>query len=155
MNTRHDRPPQFGLRTLLIAILVLSLPLSWFAVKLERARRQREAARTVLALEGSVDYEWTFLIPSSWREMLGDDFFDKVNSVSLKGTPAEDADLECLRHLGHFWGLDLRGTQITDEGLKHLAGLANLRALTLTDTHVTPEGVEEFRKTLPNCRIDF
>ena len=155
MNKRYDRPPQFSLKTLLIAIVVLSLPLSWFALKQDRARGQREAARTVLALGGSVDYEWTYLIPTLWRETLGSDFFDEVNSVNLKGTPAEDADLECLRHLGHFWGLNLHGTQITDKGLRHLAGLANLQTLTLTDTRVTPEGVEELRKTLPNCRIDF
>lgn len=38
---------QFRLRTLLIAILVLSLPLSWFAVRMERARRQREAIAAI------------------------------------------------------------------------------------------------------------
>ena len=38
---------QFRLRTLLIAVLVLSLPLSWFAVKMERARRQREAVEVI------------------------------------------------------------------------------------------------------------
>ena len=147
MNTRH--------RTLLVVILVLSLPLSWFAVKLERARRQREAARTVRGLGGSVDYEWVYLIPSSWRETLGDDLFDKVNSVNLADTPAEDADLECLQHLGGFWELNLHGTEITDEGLRHLPGLANLRTLTLTETRVTPEDVEELRKALPDCHIDF
>jgi hypothetical protein len=38
---------QFGLRTLLIAFLVLSLPFSWFAVRMESTRKQREAVEAI------------------------------------------------------------------------------------------------------------
>ena len=61
---------QFRLRTLLIAILVLSLPLSWFAWKMEKARRQKEFTERIERLGGSVScwptepsaLEWT-----AWR----------------------------------------------------------------------------------------
>ena len=49
---------QFRLRTLLIVVLVLSLPLSWFAVRMERARRQRAAVEAVSELGAIVYYDW-------------------------------------------------------------------------------------------------
>lgn len=38
---------QFRLRTLLVAVLVLSLPLSWFTVRMERRRRQQNVVATI------------------------------------------------------------------------------------------------------------
>ncbi len=42
-DQKRRRWLQFRLRTLLIAILVLSLPLSWFAARMERALMGSEA----------------------------------------------------------------------------------------------------------------
>ena len=84
---------QFRLRTLLIAILVLSLPLSWFAMRMEKARRQREAVVAIRWLEGTAYYEWEFKSggtqPSStwWRNVLGHDYFDKVVLVRFANAP--------------------------------------------------------------------
>jgi hypothetical protein len=44
---RTRRFLQFSLRTLLIFVLLVSIGMSWFAVKLERARRQREAVEVI------------------------------------------------------------------------------------------------------------
>lgn len=49
---------QFRLRTLLIAALVLSLPLSWFAWRMEKAKRQREAVQAIEKLGGEAYYDW-------------------------------------------------------------------------------------------------
>jgi len=38
---------QFSLRSLLVFVLLVSIGLSWLGVKLERARRQREAVRVI------------------------------------------------------------------------------------------------------------
>ena len=49
---------QFKLRTLLVAVLLLSLPLSWVAVGMERARKQREAVEAIVKLGGGVRYDY-------------------------------------------------------------------------------------------------
>ncbi len=48
---------QFRLRTLLIAVLVLSLPLSWFAWRMEKARKQREAVEVIRGTGGYTIYD--------------------------------------------------------------------------------------------------
>lgn len=173
---------QFRLRTLLIAILALSLPLSWFAVRLQRARRQREAVAAIEGLGGNVQYERPqgkqhplFL---RLRDLLGQDFFDRVTLVYLQGN-VTNADLEHLTALLDLERLILRSTQITDDGLKHLQAvvslrflelistsitdvgltqleaLPNLQRLTIDDADVTPEGVEYFRESHPDWRIEY
>jgi hypothetical protein len=42
---------------------------------------------------------------------------------------------------------------VTDAGLKHLADMKDLTDLFLHKSKVTDEGVNEFKKTLPGCRI--
>lgn len=182
-----DRPKrrrwfQFRLRTLLIAILILSLPLSWFAVRLQRARRQREAVAAIEGLGGNVQYErpqGKQQPVSSWlRDLLGRDFFDRVTLVYLQGN-VTNADLEHLTALLDLERLMLRSPQITDAGLKHLQGMSNLRYLTLISTSITDaglthleglpnlqgltiddadvtlEGVEDLRETHPDWQIDY
>lgn len=51
-NTQRLRWFQFRLRTLLVAILLLSLPLSWFGWRLEEARRQRKAVEAIRQMGG-------------------------------------------------------------------------------------------------------
>ena len=40
---------RFSLRTLFVFVVLLSVPLGWFAWEMQRARRQREAVERVLA----------------------------------------------------------------------------------------------------------
>ncbi len=49
---------QFSLRTLLVAALVLSLPLSWFATRMARATKQRAAVEEIERLGGVTLYDW-------------------------------------------------------------------------------------------------
>jgi hypothetical protein len=53
-STKRRRWFQFRLRTLLIVVFMLSLPLSWFAVEMDRARRLRETREAVYSLGGRV-----------------------------------------------------------------------------------------------------
>ena len=163
---------QFRLRTLLVVILVLSLPLSWFAVRMERARRQREAVEAIEQMGGSVMYDWErdpnrpdvlyvdHPVPSWALDLLGEDFFSNVTHVSASFSRAgdyreiHDTNLESFRGMNTLSHLDLSWTQMTDDGLNHLEHLTNLEFLDVTRTQVTPEGVEQLRKALPNCRIE-
>jgi len=43
---------QYSLRTLLLVMLLASVGISWFAVKMQRARKQREAVEAIRGLGG-------------------------------------------------------------------------------------------------------
>jgi hypothetical protein len=133
---------QFRLRTLLVAVLVLSLPLSWLAVRMQKARRQRGVVEAVERLGGYVRYESEFAAvqttgttsrprPSWLRSLLGDDFCENVVHVNFYGTKVKDA------------------------GLEHLETLKNLDELDLRNTNVTPKGGEKLQEALPTCQIDY
>lgn len=148
---------QYSLRTLLIIVTFFAVACSWFAVKLQQARRQREAVETIVKFGGAVRYEYqlagTIIPPEEppgpvWiRKLLGDDFFANVAEVCLWGTGTQitDADLEQLKGLTMLQELQLWGTQITDAGLKHLKGLTTLQTLQLQDTQITDAGLEHLK----------
>lgn len=145
---------QFRLRTLLIAVLVLSLPLSWFAVRMERARRQREAVEAIELLGGFVLYDWQLTPPPTgmtvqqakpyplWtRRLIGDDFFDEVLVVSL--APSDEVpppDLNNLRVPDPPSSEEHR--RVGDSDLNVLAVLKHVQLLILSHTHVSDEGLK-------------
>ncbi len=125
MTTDPPKPRrwfQFRLRTLLVVILVLSLPLSWLAVRMERARRQREAVEAIERLGGNAVYDWQRRgvrqkPASSWlRRPLGDDFFDEVAFVKIDHVQVRDTELKCLEELRDLPCLHLVDTPTTNAG---------------------------------------
>jgi hypothetical protein len=166
---------QFSLRALLVFVLLVSIGMSWFAVKMQRARRQRKAVEEIRKAGGMVGYahglDDPFAEPSvsKWaRELLGDDFFFDVVIVSvgrdvgdreashlkalnnlthldLSYTQGTGAGLEHLERLTNLEWLDLRHTQVTDAGLEHLKGLTNLQWLDLIGTQVSDAGLDHLR----------
>lgn len=183
MTTPRRRWFQFSLKALLVAVVVLSLPLSWFAARLHRARDQRKAIQALIRIEGCVAYDTddagfpARLTPSWLRALLGRDFFDQVIVVGLVGPQVTDSELrhlvrlrslksllvidtevtddglEHLRGLTSVQDLSLFNTPITDAGLEHLKPLVNLRHLDLEHTKATVEGVRLLRQSLPHCEI--
>jgi len=143
---------QFSLRTLLVAVLGVSVPLSWFAVGMDRARRQRGAIQAIESLGGCACYAWEVEFDpceprASWlRIVLGNDFFDRVTYVNFGNTEITDAELTCLHGLSRLRTLDLRNTEITDSGLKQIAGLTSVRHLFLDNTPVTDAGLEHLKR---------
>ena len=163
---------QFRLRTLLIAILVLSLPLSWFAWKMERARRQRAAVEALQKLghpylpTGIATVAYTDLAiieydsgrsglqkpqPSWLRSVLGDDFFDSVVKIALGGYDVTDDGLENLKSLPNLHTLTLIDCRISDDSLAHLSGLQGLESLRINNMLITDAGLEHLKK-LVNLR---
>jgi hypothetical protein len=142
---------QYRLRTLLVVMLLASIGMSWFAVKLQRARRQREAVEAITKLGGTVAYDYFFdpsdggrLVkpkppaPAWMRGLLGEEFFADVVYVSVKN----DAALEQIRELPQVRYLVVRTTQVTDDGLRNLQATSQLRSLWIADTSVTDAGLE-------------
>src|SRR5262245_8618466 len=97
---------QFSLRTLLLAMLVLSLCLALFAWRLQRARRQAAAVATIRKLGGAVSYDYQRIdptksnydlqaespIPEWLLKPLGEDFFHEVTGSEMNRRPPESAE---------------------------------------------------------------
>ena len=151
---QHRRWLQFRLRTLLIAILVLSLPLSWLAARLGKAKRKKEAVEIIVRAGGAVTYEMPRPSAPDWaREFFGDDFFIDVIEVrsgsGVFGTGKcgfGDDEAAYLKELGKLVWLQLDGTRVTDTGLEHLKGLINLQTVSLSNTQVSDTGLEHLKE---------
>ena len=149
---------QYSLRSLLLLTLLPRLGMSWIAVKMQTARRQKEAVEAIRKLGGRVEYDYevdqsgnpiSYASPPEpvWlRNMLGEDFFATVVDVSLDNSSVTDAALEHLKGLTQLQWLALDGTPVTDAGLKHLKNLTRLQWLGLDATQVTDAGLEHLKR---------
>jgi len=142
-----DQPPtrrewfQFRLVTLLVAALVLSLPLSWFAVRMERARRQREIVELLEGLGCYVSYDDTEKRPYG-LDVLGRDFFWSVDGVTTVGSQITDAHLEDIGKLEHLSFVVFSDSEIAGTGLEHLKRQTDLTEMYLDGTNVTDTELE-------------
>ena len=150
---------QSRLQTLLICVPLCALGFNLLAVKLERARRQREAVLTIEEIGGSVIYEGDSFILNSGRapkkltliqRLLGQDFFFRVESVAFPDM-VPVVNLTCLHDLPDIRRLALRTPAVTDASLAHLRGLAKLEYLNLNFTNVAGPGLVHL-KDLPSLR---
>jgi hypothetical protein len=139
---RKRRWFQFSLRTLLIVVTLLALPLCWLGLKVDEARQQQTAVVAIRKLGGFVAYDYQFdsqghdlpgatLPGPAWlHSLLGDDFFRNVYGVILLDPSVKDADLEQLK------------------------ALTQLRYVSVFGTNVTDVGVAKLQEALPDCKID-
>jgi tRNA A-37 threonylcarbamoyl transferase component Bud32 len=65
-----------------------------------------------------------------------------VTSISLRGTPAADADLAVLAAFPRLTSLDLAGTSVTDTGINYVRQLKQLTTLNLERTAVGDAGLK-------------
>ena len=173
---------QFSVHTVLIAVLVLSLFLSWLRVRAARNRQTlaelHSVSSEISSLGGDIDCRYTERRPNWLERLMGDPGEFDVTRVSLGlARKADLQSLRCINGMLHSWELglsrsgvpdaalkhlqtltglrelDLSTTEITDAGLKHLHGLASLRVLRLENTHVTAVGISDLQEALPNARI--
>jgi eukaryotic-like serine/threonine-protein kinase len=76
-------------------------------------------------------------------------------SLSLSGTKVSDAGLAHLKDCKGLTHLDLWGTQVGDAGLVHFKDCKGLTVLNVQKTKVTAAKVEELKKALPKCKIEW
>jgi hypothetical protein len=133
---------QFSLRTLMLVVLMVSVPLGWFGMKVRVAEREDAAVDAIQALGGGISYRSDDLPTPAWiprRHAV------KVLAVFLGETQTTDADLgrlkEHLRTLPHMEELKLQKTRITDAGLEHLEEFTNLEELDLSSTPISDAGL--------------
>ena len=127
---------RFSLRTMLLLVTVLSI---WLGVKVNQARRQKEAVAALRESGATVRYahqqsdanpriylvEQDLDVPRWLRDLTGDDFFQSVALVEFM-RPVTDDDLTHLAALPEIETLSFlylsshAGGNVTDAGLAHL-----------------------------------
>ena len=95
---------QYSLRTLLLVMTLACIGMSWLGVKMQQARKQREAVEAIEKLGGWVHYDyqvdqsgrWHFgAVPPgpAWlRNGLGEDFFSTVVDIMCHRTETKHHD---------------------------------------------------------------
>ncbi len=141
---------QYSLRTLVIAVTLFAFACSWFAVKMQQAKRQKDAVDKIRALGGYVDYCDLAHKHYMWagRRLLGIDFVSGVRQIEFESYQVTDDDLECLKDLTGIVQISLCTASITDVGLRHITVLKQLRSLDLSYTHISDDGLK-YLKELP------
>jgi hypothetical protein len=148
-ESRRHRWHQYGLRALLVFVLLASVGMSWFATRKRFVKRQREAVRAIRELGGRVECEeeGENTLPSWLRALLGDEFFFlKAPVVDLSNTHVTDAELGHLKGVTGLEMLDLSDTRISDTGLEHLKEIKDLKWLYLGGTQVTDAGLQRLKE---------
>ena len=150
---------QFRLRTLMVFVTLCAVVCSWFAVKMQQARRQREAVEAIQNAGGTARYYYEvgpdglFMDdaeppgPAWLRDVLGIDFFSDVFNVRFLAQPRRETTasggmehmevMEYLARLTKLRRLFLYDVEVTDAGLENISGLTELRELYLLDIPIT------------------
>jgi Leucine-rich repeat (LRR) protein len=147
---------QFSLRTLFILTALVAVVCSWFAVKLQEAKKQRETVQAIEKLGGSVHYNFfddgtgNIIQPApvgpAWlRNLLGHDFFDNVRIVNLNDSKDADAALRLLKDLPQVRNLVVAGLHVSDAGLADIDSLPQLTSLGVGNCGVGDDGVAHLK----------
>ncbi|MGA2253965.1 MAG: hypothetical protein ABSG53_04825, partial [Thermoguttaceae bacterium] len=142
---------QFSIRSLLVLVVAVALPFSWFAVEMKKAREQKWVAEEIQNAGAEVwcgddQFEkWTQLPPPpsepEWlRNLLGPDFIGAIVAVEFS-TDFNEAGLEQLARLPQLRYLGFGGTGATDAVLEKVEALTQLRSLNLAATKITDSGL--------------
>jgi hypothetical protein len=166
MSADQTTPPkpklrwyQYRLRTLFVVMFLTAAACSWLAVKMEHARKQKEAVEGLSRLNAHVTYDYEEGLrtvppgadrekngPKSLRRIIGDDFFNSVTRVYLTvpSRTISDEDMELFASLRGLRELVITGPEIeiTANQLKSLEHLSQLEILNLFGNKITDAGLE-------------
>jgi hypothetical protein len=105
--------------------------LAWFALKIRKAERQRQAVEAIRKTGGVVVYDYEFEV-----------FANRLAEAKLLGVDMNYGPNE--------------PEPPAPEWLRGLLGVdffSDVAVVDLTRTHATKEGIEELKRALPNCDI--
>ena len=152
---------RFSLRTLLIVVAVLSVPLYWIGWELREVRRERAAIAWVEKVGGHVAFfgvndRFSGVERSWWEQTKGKWFGEKVGGVSIweshLSPMAELKDLHPLAEFKELQWIHLARVQVSD--LSHLAEMKNLEVLIFIKTQVSDlsplAGVKNLKEVVLN-----
>lgn len=152
-------------------VILLTLVCVWMAFQVNRARRQRVAVDTLLKAGARVSFDLNWeakwdakgfpvdnpVLPApSWlRRLVGNEYFDKVRSVSLPNTMnanITDATLANIRYLYDLKGVDLSQAAVSNAGLANLQHLTQIEGVNLPNDYpeaarnISDDGISRFAK---------
>ncbi len=141
---------QFGIRSLAVFVTVCAMVCSWFAVRMQQAKRQQEIFAELREFQGRIAYDFQLdsatkqpPAPAWLRERLGDDFFADLENICLGGDREfTDAKLASIGELSKLEFLRFDAKRTSDTGLGHLRGLIRLEHLSIVNSEITDAGLE-------------
>ena len=148
---------QFSLRTLLIVVTLFAFGCSWFAVKMRKAERQKQATQAIKKLGGHVRYDFEFDSvgeetdedgpsgPAWLIQLLGEDFFQNVVAVEINADHMNKEMLSQLTMLPRLKAVQLRCMSTRESDLTLLNELPQLRKVTFYFAHMTDSELEELK----------
>ena len=150
-NTKKPRRLQFGIRTFLIGIGVVSVLLAvanailvpWYFDRGKIAMLKQVNAQVFTEPRGQ------FLI----RQFIGDTFSERSIYLHLNDSRIDDDWLKDVGGMQYIEVLSIKSSKLTDTGLMELRNWPNLQRLNLVDTKVTDSGISALRQSLPNLRL--
>lgn len=132
------RWPQFSLRTLLLLLLLVRLPLSWIATRRLRAVREDTAIKNIREMGGVLSFYgredllgWK---SSLWLLKLTGSGPRTATIWFPEPSTFTDNDVELLLRLDPLPAVSLHNTRITDRGLESLARHPGIQRLDLKGT---------------------
>ena len=78
-----------------------------------------------------------------------------LSMIILHGTKLTDTGLTHFKDCKALYDLDVSNTAVTDAGLAPFKDYKDLHRLTVKQTKVTAKLIDEFRKALPKCKIEW
>jgi hypothetical protein len=122
---------QYRLRTLMIFVTLVAVGMSWFAVRMQRVRRQKEAVEAIDKLGGAwIEYKYEFYGSPKWlRKWLGNDFFKDVATIHVHKSEHISSILEHCNEFHDLEEFQIEIDEITDGDLKRISEYKNLRRL--------------------------
>ncbi len=150
-NANPSKRFQFGLRTFLISVTVLSIALvasisvllPWYV-----DRRKIETLKNVNA-QVFTEPRGQFLL----RQFVGNTLSERSLYLHLNDARVDDEWIKRLGHMQHIEVLSIKSTNLSDVGLMELINWPNLQSLNLVDTQVTDSAIASLRELHPNLRL--
>ena len=111
--------------------------------------QEQPTVNLIVRLGGEVETESA--APKWLRDALGEDritklkIFERVHSVSLRGTSVTDVNVLQLSGLFNLDELNLGDTQVTDAGLPDFTRMKNLTKLSFFHTKISDAGLARLR----------
>jgi hypothetical protein len=156
---------RFSVRAMMAMVLITGVLLSW---PIKRANVQRRAVAALRKADSraylAYDFEYSAdgrvrpnaspWAPAWLRRLIGDEFFQEVDTVSLQG-PVTDATMATLEGLQWLRILHLRDSSRIGDGLVHLRGMRNLERLHLCGPAITDAGLVNLRDLAKLRHLDL
>ena len=141
---------RFSLRSLLLFVVLVGIPLGWLGSKVNRARKQRAVVAELQKLGARFIYDPVNELgpkerqpsgPTWLIDLLGREYFDDVFQVSIASPGVTDETIELIAELPAVEYVFLKSADgITDDGFVHFANMHNLKGVGLCSDSISGAG---------------